>query len=166
MGATERGRIFISQEPCCSPRISLLEPNRSLGTGIERIYDKAKDYRLREPKLELRGNGFSITLYRRRPEFDEAGVLPPSHYLKSPDLREKQAINRQLSGDLREKQTKELQAIGNVLIKYIGTEEQAEEWNKEYNAFESIGVDLFENIDLSISTSVYEGGVVSSVDIY
>ena len=69
------------------------------GTRIERIYDKAKDYRLREPKLELTGNGFSITLYRRKPEFDEAGVLPSSHYLKSPDLREKQAINRQLSGD-------------------------------------------------------------------
>ena len=74
------------------------------GTGIERIYDKAKDYRLREPKLELRENGFSLTLYRRKPEFDEAGVLPPSHYLKSPDLREKQAIDPQLSGDLNKKQ--------------------------------------------------------------
>ncbi|MBQ3828535.1 MAG: putative DNA binding domain-containing protein [Aeriscardovia sp.] len=84
------------------------------GTGIERIYDKAKDYRLREPKLELRGNGFSITLYRRKPEFDEAGVLPPSHYLKSPDLREKQAIDRQLSGDLREKQAIDRQLSGDL----------------------------------------------------
>ena len=78
------------------------------GTGIERIYDRAKDYRLKEPKLELRGNGFSITLYRREPEFDEAGVIPPLHDLKSGGLREKEAISPQLSGGLREKEVAEI----------------------------------------------------------
>ena len=76
------------------------------GTGIERIYDRAKG--LKEPKLELRGNGFSITLYRREPEFDEAGVIPPLYDLKSGGLREKEAINPQLSGGLREKEVAEI----------------------------------------------------------
>ena len=114
------------------------------GTGIERIYDKAKDYRLREPKLELRGNGFSITLYRRKPEFDEAGVLPPSHYLKSPDLREKQAIDRQLSGDLREKQIKELLTKVQISANYKLTKptleklEQIAKSNMEYIRAKSV----------------------------
>ena len=88
------------------------------GTGIERIYDRAKDYRLKEPKLELRGNGFSITLYRREPEFDEAGVIPPLHDLKSGGLREKEAISPQLSGGLREKEVAEILNKVQKLLNY------------------------------------------------
>lgn len=71
-------------------------------------------------------------------------MLPPSHYLKSPDLREKQAIDSQLSGDLREKQTKELLTKVQISANYKLTKptleklEQIAKSNMEYIRAKSV----------------------------
>lgn len=48
------------------------------GTGIPNIFKEAKDYGLKEPKIENIGKQFRFTLYRREFDVDASGVIDPS----------------------------------------------------------------------------------------
>lgn len=48
------------------------------GTGIPNIFKEAKDYGLKEPKIENIGTQFRFTLYRREFDVDASGVIDPS----------------------------------------------------------------------------------------
>lgn len=48
------------------------------GTGIPNIFKEARDYGLKEPKIENIGTQFRFTLYRREFDADMSGVIDPS----------------------------------------------------------------------------------------
>ncbi|MCC8045029.1 MAG: putative DNA binding domain-containing protein [Clostridiales bacterium] len=47
------------------------------GSGIPKIMDEAKEYGLREPELLDRGSDFRMNLFRKKPVFDQYGVVDP-----------------------------------------------------------------------------------------